>query len=354
MSGPEMPTWGDKRLRYGMPGLRYDTPLPSYITNPPNLNHPKGTQHMASNRLPDNLADLKTLGRSATDGADQLGATIGLKQNTEDLIKADTDAFSDACDFYNTADTAVKGATTILHVAVFSARAFMTTGRDLLKTVLGNAASTAWAETGFSSHSLAVPNSDDLLQPMVDKMRGYLTNNPARENAPANFTAANALALFTAIKGARSGLNGFNVKEDARISAMAARDLTETALRRRLNGLVGELTQLLDPMSPHWITFGLSRPGAQNAPDPVKTLTATPLGGARVKTDYSNAARTAHYQICQITDPATGAYVILADSTVTTCLLENQPVGTTIRLQVRGVNDTGTGKFSPAIDIAVT
>jgi len=309
---------------------------------------------MASNRLPDALLELETLGRTATDGATQLGVTVGLKQNTADLIKVDTDAFSDTSKLYNIADTAVRTANSILHLAVFNARRFMTTGRELLKPALGNTASTAWTETGFSSHSLAVPNSDDLLQQMVDKMRGYLTNNPARENAPANFTAANALVLYNAIKDARSGVNGVNAKEDARVAAKAARDFAESTLRHRLNGLLGELTQLLDPMSPHWIMFGFHRPGAQNAPDPVKALTATALGSGRVKADYSSAARTAHYQICQVTDPATGATVILADSTATTFLLENQPVGTTIRLQVRGVNDTGTGKFSPAVDIAVT
>ena len=354
MPDPEMPRYGDKRLRFGMPGLRYGRPLPSHITNPPNLTQPKGTHAMASNQLPDNLAELETQGRDAEDGATQLGAAIGLKQNTAAMIKADTDALSDAGDQYNTADTAVRAANTTLRLAVSNARGFLLLGRDLLKPTLGGKASTAWAETGFSSQSLAVPSADDLLQAMLDKMRTYLTANPTRENAPANFTAVRALALYNALKDARSGTNGVTAKEDARKTAKAARDLTEAALRRRLTGLIGELGQLLDPMSPHWVTFGFQRPGAEEKPDPVKTLTATALGGGRVKLDYTGGARSAHFQICQITDPAAGTFEILDDATATTYLLENQTVGATLALKVRGTNDGGDGKFSPTAQITVT
>jgi len=354
MPDPELPQYGDKRLKFGMPGLRYGRPLPAYITHPVNLNQPKGTKTMASNQLPTNIAELETQGRDAADGATQLGATIGLKQNTAVLITADTDALSDAGDQYNTADTAVRDANTMLRLAVSNSRGFLMLGRDLLKPVLGAKASTAWAETGFSNQSLAVPSADDQLQPMLDKMNSYLTANPARENAPANFTAAQAGILYTAIKDARSGVNGVTAKEDARKTAKAARDLTEAALRRRLTGLLGELGQLLDPMSPHWVTFGFNRPGAEEKPDPVKTLTATALGGGRVKCDYSAAIRTAHYQICQVTDPAAGTFEILDDATGTTYLLENQTVGATLALKVRGTNDGGDGKFSPTVQVTVT
>lgn len=354
MPDPEFPRFDDPRLRWGMPGLRYDSPLPSYITQPPNLNQPKGTHTVASNRLPDNLNELETLGRDAADGATQLGVTIGLKQNTAALITADTDALSDAGDQYTAADTAVRAANTGLRLAVSNARGFLMLGRDLLKPALGPKAATAWAETGFTSQSLTVPNDDELLQAMLDKMRTYLTANPARENAPVNFTAARALALFTALHDARSGANGVNAKEAARQTAKATRDLTEAALRRRLNGLLGELAQLLDPLSPHWVTFGFYQPGAEERPAPVKTLTLTALGGGRVKLEYASAARTGHYQICQVTDLVTGAYEILADATATTHLLENQTVGATLTLKVRGVNETGAGKFSPNAEIVVT
>ena len=354
MPDPELPHYGDIRLRYGMPGLRYGRPLPSSITNPPNLNQQKGTHTMASNILPINLAELETAGRDAADGATQLGAAIGLKQNTAPLITADTDALSDSGDQYTVADTGVRSANTALRLAVSNARGFLMLGRDLLKPVLGGKASTAWAETGFSSQSLAVPSADDLLQAMLDKMQTYLTANPTRENAPANFTAAQAGVLYTAIKDARSGPTGVTAKEDARKTAKAARDLAEAALRRRLTGLLGELGQLLDPMSPHWVTFGFQRPGAEEKPDIVKTLTATALGSGRIKLDYAGAARTAHYQICQVTDPVAGTFTILDDATATSYLLEDQTVGATLSLKVRGTNDGGDGKFSPTVQVTVT
>ena len=280
--------------------------------------------------------------------------TIGLKQNTDTLITADTDALSDAGDQYNVADTAVRTANTTMRLGVSNARGFLMTGRDLLKPVLGAKASTAWAETGFTNQSLAVPNADDQLQAMLDKMNSYLTANPTRENAPANFTAARAGILYTALKDSRSGATGVTAKEDARKTAKATRDQSEAALRRRLNGLLGELGQLLDPMSPHWVTFGFHRPGAEAAPDAVKTLTATPLGSGRVKLDYTGGARAAHFQICQVTDPVAGTFEILDDATGITYLLENQTVGATLSLQVRGTNDGGDGKFSPTVQVVVT
>ncbi len=309
---------------------------------------------MASNRLPDNLADLETAGRDAEDGVNQLGVTIGLKQNTGPLIKADTDALSAAGDQYAAADTAVRDANGVLRVAVSNARGYLMLGRDLLKPTLGGKANTAWAETGFSDRSLAVPNGDDLLQAMLDKMKVYLTAHPNLENAPANFTAAQSGTLFAALQAARSGPNGVNAKEATRQTAKTTRDQTEAALRRRLTGLLGELNQLLDPLSPHWVTFGFRKPGAPDAPDPVKSLTATALGGGRVKLDYPAAARAERYQIWRVTDPVTGAAELVDRTEQTSYLLENQTVGATLLLQVRAVNETGEGKSSPTATVIVT
>ena len=63
---------------------------------------------------------------------------------------------------------------------------------------------------------------------------------------------------------------------------------------------------------------------------------------------------TGHYQICQVTDPVAGTFTILDDATTTTYLLENQTVGTTLQLKVRGTNDGGDGKFSPTVPVTVT
>jgi hypothetical protein len=171
---------------------------------------------------------------------------------------------------------------------------------------------------------------------------------------PANFTAARALELYTVLKDARSAPTGVNAMEDARRAAKQTRDLTEAALRRRLTGLIAELGQLLDPFSPHWVTFGLKKPGAPDSPDAIKTLTATALGSGRVKLDYASAARAERYQLWQVTDPVTGAEELLDRTTDTTYLLEGQPVGAVLSLKVRAVNETGAGQFSPVVAVTVT
>lgn len=308
---------------------------------------------MASNQLPDSLSELETLGRDAANGGAQLDVTVGMKQNTHDLVLADTDAFSDACDQYDTADTAVRAATSALRIAVSNARGFLMLGRDLLKPTLGAKANTAWAETGFSDHSLAVPNGDDLLQPMLDKMQKYLVAHSALENAPANFTAAQALALYNTLKDARSGPTGVSAKEAARQAAKQTRDLTEAALRRRLTGLVGELTQLLDSLSPHWVTYGFKRPGDPDAPEPIKALSLTALGSGRVRFEFAWPARATRVQIWQVTDPVTGAATLVDRAEQAPFLLEGQPVGA-LSFKVRGANEGGEGKFSPTVPVTVT
>src|SRR5437867_2124292 len=123
MPDPEMPTWGDKRLRYGMPGLRYGRRLPSYITNPPNLSvKPKGTHHMQTPSDPDQK---ETLGFNAADGATQYQDVLPLKANRHDDILPDAQAYSEARVAYDGAVSVVRTATTNLRIGRDNARSWL-------------------------------------------------------------------------------------------------------------------------------------------------------------------------------------------------------------------------------------
>jgi hypothetical protein len=79
MPGTEYPIWGDKRLKFGMPGLRYGRPLPSYITHPVDLTHRLRRHDM---QLPSDPDAKETLGFNAADGVQQYEASLPLLANT--------------------------------------------------------------------------------------------------------------------------------------------------------------------------------------------------------------------------------------------------------------------------------
>ncbi len=305
---------------------------------------------MASNKLPTHLDELAMLAEDAADGAHQLEATLGLKQNTEAAIRADLADLTAKRSAYDTvaSDSAAKG--TAVTVARYSARAFLTSTRDVFKNFFGAKPSAAWVAAGWPANSIAVPATSELLLPLLQSVEHYLTANPARENAPLNLTAARAAALHTARTTASSAANQQGQAERA---AREASDVSADKLRKRLRGLIDELGQLLTPLDARWLAFGLKRPGAFESPDAVTGTRATPLGGGKLRVQCDPAPRAEYYQVwIQIVN--TDADFRLAESPAEPDkILEGLPVGATMKVKMRAVNETGLGPFSELVDAAL-
>ena len=305
---------------------------------------------MASNKLPDILEELIALTEDAADGAHQLETTVGLQQNKETAIRADLAAVVTKKSAYDAAVTASPDKTTALTVARSNARGWLTMARDNFKTFLGGQPSQAWESAGWSSSSIAVPSTSDLLLPMLQAVGGFLTANPAREVAAMNLTAARATTLHTALSDARAARN----THDALLTqTKSERDDAEDQLRTRMRGLIDELMQLLDPMSPHWLTFGLKRPGAPDSPDQAQNTRATAAGGGKVRVQCDAAPRANYYQIYQQL-PADTAYSLADSPPMPDETLEGFTVGATVKFKMRAVNETGTGRFGDEVSVVVT
>lgn len=306
---------------------------------------------MASNKLPANLEELITLGEDAADGAQQLGTTIGLKQNTEADIRADLGNLTSKKSLYDTAVSDRKPLNTAMTVARSNARGFLTTARDVFKKLLGGQPSAAWGAPGWSSQSIAVPSTSELILPLLGSVKNYLTTNPAHENAPLEVIAANAEALHAALSNARSALNNHDTLIGQR---KTDRDGGEEQFRKRMRGLIAELGQRLDEMDPRWLTFGLKRPGAPDSPDAVTHTRATALGGGRVRVQSDPAPRADYYQVwIQVTGVDTDFR--LADSPAEPDkILEGLAAGATVNLKMRAVNETGPGAFGESVQVVVT
>jgi len=306
---------------------------------------------MASNRIPDTIDELISLTEDCADGAQQLEATIVLKQNMEADIRADLLDLTTKRGTYDALVGLNEAKDTAVTLARSNARGGLTAARDRLKQIFGNEPGAAWQAAGWPTDSVAVPATSEKILPLLMSVKIYFTANAANEVPALGVTAANMQTLHTALSDAVSARN---MHKDNRTAGKDTRDAAVDKLRTRLRGLIGELEQLLDPMSPHWLTFGLKRPGAPDSPDAVTGTQAIPLGTAKLRVKCNPAARADYYQIwIQIvgTDPELH---LVESPTEPDKILENLPVGATVKAQMRAVNETGPGPFGAEVQAVIT
>lgn len=356
MPDPEFPTWDDPRLRWDMPGLRWDSQLPSYITDPPNLNlKSKGRHNM---QTPSNPDDKETLGFNCADGATQYQDVLPLKANRHDDIFADATAYSDSRHGYDAADKKRRAAYANLRIQRDNAKSWLAIARGLLTPTLGKKPSAGWKEAGWSDESIAIPNGEDKLMPMLRQLQQYLTANPtlAVSDPKVNFTAARAGALLAALDAAVNNTDESNNKilgtEPAEVAcdtALNYRNLADAALDRRLHGLFAELEQKLDPLDPRWTAFGFDAPGAVKRPDAVEAATFESLGAGKGKLSWTGAARATRYQVHRKAANESGYKLFARTDGATEILLEGVASGD--KLKVRGVNDTNEGPFGSEVTV---
>ena len=306
---------------------------------------------MASNALPRELDDLISLAEDCADGADQLEVTILLKQNMEADIRADLLDLTTKRGTYDALVGQNEAKENAVTLARSNARGALTAARDRLKQIFGSAAGEAWQAAGWPSDSTAVPATSEKLLPLLMSVKLYFTAHAANEIPALGVTAANMQTLHTALS---DSVSARNQHKDVRTAALATRNAAIEKLRTRLRGLIGELEQLLDPMSAHWLTFGLKRPGAPDSPDAVTGTQAIPLGTAKLRVKCDPAPRAEYYQIwIQIvgTDPELH---LVESPTEPDKILENLPVGATVKAQMRAVNETGPGPFGDEVQAVIT
>lgn len=332
----------DSGLRWDTPGLYYDQPDP--IPTPS-----KRKRIMASNRIPDSLEELMSLAEDAADGAHQLEDTIGLKQNKETNIRADLAELVACKNAYDSKAGDAPAKETAVRVARSNARFALIAARDNFKRFLGAKPSAAWQTAGWPNDSIAVPATSEKLLPLLQSVKAFLIANPTRQIADMQLTPAAFDTLHTALSDAVSGRHNHNSDTG---TSKDQRDACHQKLRTRLRGLIDELTQLLEPLSPNWLAFGLKRPGAPDSPETVENTHATALGGGRVRIQSDPAARAEYYQIWAQIGAETEFH--LADSPQEPDkILEDFTVGATVKLKVRAVNETGPGRFGEEIQVVV-
>jgi hypothetical protein len=305
---------------------------------------------MASNRLPDSTDLLISLAESAAKGTARLATEIGIKQNSEAAIRADLDALLNSIAAYNTAKGSSPGETGRLNAAALEGRTWLLMARDNFKTFLGNQPGKNWRGAGWPESSIAVPKRADDIGLRLASVAKFLTDHPAREVAAMNLTAARATALYAALRGTHAGRNNHR---SGRVEAKRARDAAERQLRRRLRGLIAELAMLLEPTNSHWKGFGLKPPGKPDSPAKVTNTRAQASGGGRVLVQCDAAARAEYYQVHLMVVGRDMEFALAESPRDPQKFLDDLPVGATVRLKMRAMNETGHGPFGEVVEVVV-
>lgn len=310
----------------------------------------KPTKTMASNRLPDKRDRLFALGDDMCDGAHAHEVAVGLKQNTEAVVRPALAAARAAEAAYGTAQVQRKTANAALISQDSAAKVFIGNSRKRLAKFLGESYTTEWGAAGWPNNSTGVPSTQDERFNLVNSLQIYFTGTPAHESVDMEVTAALAAALFTSLSDARTALGA---KVTAAGQAKAARDAAEKNLRKRLTGMITELETLLDGDDPLWHAFGLSRPADEETPEAPSFTTATPGGAGILHVDWDDALRADHFRVWLWivgTDSGFHAVETVTDSDAT---LSGLPSGTTVKIQVTSVNGAGESGAGPIVEVVV-
>jgi hypothetical protein len=297
-------------------------------------------------KIPQSILALSAFSGRSLSGALALGVTLQLAQNTAARILADrvdlvgepgaTPAIRGKEAEWLLKREALKTAQATRRTTMKAAREFWSDAVDLLKHHLGRTWNPAWGAAGFTKGTLSTSKGDP--EPMLLRIRAYLRDHVAHENAPLNITAAQADVHLAAIQAAVQGVDSAKA---ASKQAAADRKASAKRLYQRLSGLREELDQLLAPDDVRWYEFGFSRPVDLRMPEEVTGLTATPGQPGQVIVQHAASARASGYRVCWKPEVSSGEPTevgLFADLAVT---LSGLPSGTTIVVSVTARNEAG-------------
>lgn len=305
---------------------------------------------MASNALPDKRDSLFALGDDMCDGAHTHEVAIGLKQNTEAVVRPALDAARAAEAAFGAAQVARKAANTTLTAADAAARVFLLNAKKRLSKFFGELYSTEWGAAGWPNNSTGVPSTQDARFNLVNSLVIYLTANPAHASVDMEVTTAVATSTYTSLSNARTALDQ-KVTEAGQ--AKAARDAAELNLRKRLTGMITELETLIADDDPRWHAFGLNSPADPESPETPTFTTAHPGGPGVALVDWDDALRASRYRVwIQIvgTDNDFHAVQTVQDSDAT---LSGLPTGATVKIRVTSGNDAGESQPGPEASVVI-
>ena len=243
---------------------------------------------MASNPTPEDDDLLCALAEDLADGCHLHEVAVGIKQNTEAVIRAAIAGTTAAKLALGGARTALTGLLDAKQAADAAGTLVLRNCRLRLVKLFGSKYTAAWGQAGFPNLSTAIPDSQDARFTLLGALKAYFTANPTAESVDMEATAAICTTAHTTLSNARQAEN---TGEQAVTHAKAAEAAAVKTLRKRVRGLIDELGQLLADDDSRYEAFGLNIPANPSAPEPIASLTAVAQGGGKVHASWLYATR---------------------------------------------------------------
>lgn len=250
---------------------------------------------------------------------------------------------------FQTARQAKTSTVSALGTADSNGRAAIAAAKKVLEVTLGSSWSVAWAPAGWPGPTLQIPGTQDERFSLLGTLTKYFTDNPAKEVAALNVTAAEMTARQDAISAARATVNE-KTKDSS--TAKGERDAAVDALLSRMSGLVDELDQLIDGDDPLWYAFGLNRPDDPETPEAVDAVLLTAGTPGTVLVDWADSRRAGRYKV-EIFLPNATTWTLATTTEDSDATLTALPPGATVKVRVIAANEAGEAAPSPETTIVV-
>jgi hypothetical protein len=275
---------------------------------------------------------------------------IGLMQNNAANITTDLDNARTLENTFQAARTGKLNAFTAQRTADQNARAFIVKARDVLKTHLGTSWSQMWSEAGFVNGSLAVSDTIAERIALLMSLSAYFAAHPGQQANELSVTAAAAASQHTVLSQARATVNACRTDVGTK---KAARDAGVKTLRKRMRGLITELTQLLPGDDARWNAFGLNMPNAVGIPEVPEGLLVVGGGTGHLLATWESAALGDRYRVYKKVVGVDNEFVLAATVTDTESNLNTFTPGQVVRVRVTAVNDAGESLPSNTVEQTV-
>ena len=218
---------------------------------------------MAANAIPINSAQFIGLGSKMHNGLVLYAADLGIKQITADDFQTDLAAFIDADNQYNLARSATQSVSDAHQTQLDGLSGFLQKTRNVLAAAFGPRWSTIWAQAGFIDNSTQVPGRNQERIGLALSLAGFFGAHPNYEVASMGVTKQQAEFWRGNVLTAQQAYAAAQVTQKQKNDA---RDTAYETLASDMRTVIKTLSELLDPMDPRWLQFGLNMPGANVTP----------------------------------------------------------------------------------------
>jgi hypothetical protein len=304
---------------------------------------------MASNQVPNKREQLFVAAQQLVDGLKAQEARLGIKQNTEEVIRSALAAALNANTAFKVLTATNASLNAALKDAVANATSFVQAAKFVLMKSLGKRWSAAWFLTGFPEGSLLVPKDEAGQQALLELLQKYLEANPDKQVEGLSVTASQTGAILEALKNAKAAVGASN---SSLMTAKELRKQKEQELRWRFSGLVGELGLLLEDEDPTWYAFGLSRPSDPKTPAAPNDVSLTAGLPGTIFVSWEAAPRADRYKIYK-KEEGDAEFRPAATTVDPELLITGLKGGSPIEIQVSAINVAGESLPSIPAQIVV-